>query len=82
MRPHFIRGVDAQDDGDLHGAIAYQLALEEAPEDFRINYNLALIHHDLYRAELASESKDRAATRHAEATAILRSGRGRKQGAR
>lgn len=70
MRPHFIRGVDAQDDGDLHGAIAaYQLALEDVPEDFRINYNLALIYHDLYRAELASGSKASAGTRHAEATA-------------
>ena len=70
MRPNYIQGVDAQDDGDLHGAIAaYEMALTEQPDDYRIHYNLAVVYHDLFRIEQRLGRKEAAARRRLESTA-------------
>ena len=58
IRPHFIEGVDAHDNGDLHGAIAaYEAALDEVPDDYKVHYNLALIYHELYEAALRAKDE-------------------------
>ncbi len=68
IRPHFIEGVDAHDNGDLHGAIAaYEAALDEVPDDYKVHYNLALIYHELYEAALRAKDDETASSRHQEA---------------
>lgn len=68
VRSHFMRGVDAQDEGDAHGAIAaYEQALMDAPDDVRVHYNMALIYHDLQRSERAAGHSEAAEEREQQA---------------